>query len=389
MAQNKRTRRKKSSEGGILIAFSVVIIVSLIALLGIWYYARSQKVTDLRAHDGQPVEDAATVLAGEERSSSDSQGQGAMQFPQTAENDAEKSDFSSPLPESVSQNVPTTTPSASSATDSSAGPLSSSVSQTNPAALPSASAENALIQLPPNLAVPRCGAYTHEPDHELRHFTDYEICYRESYEQAEWSAYQLERAELVKNARRSDDFRPDPEISTGSATLSDYRKSGYDRGHLAPAADFAYSKEAMSETFYMSNMTAQSPQFNRGIWKALEEQVRAWASEYGRAYVICGPVLDEPAENYATIGANKVAIPRAFYKIILLPVYADESDFATPDDCADLAVHAYIIPNRQCDGNFSAYSVSVDEIESRTGMDFLYALEDSVENWIESKKNSF
>ena len=363
MAQNKKTRRKKSSEGGILIAYSVVIIVSLIALLGIWYYARSQKVTDLRAHDGQPVEDAATVLAGEERSSSDSQGQGAMQLPQTAENDAEESDFSSPLPESISQNVPTTTP--------------------------SASAENALIQLPPNLAVPRCGAYTHKPDHELRHFTDYDICYRESYEQAEWSAYQLERAELVKNARRSDDFRPDPEISTGSATLSDYRKSGYDRGHLAPAADFAYSKEAMSETFYMSNMTAQSPQFNRGIWKALEEQVRAWASEYGRAYVICGPVLDEPAENYATIGANKVAIPRAFYKIVLLPVYADESDFATPDDCTDLAIHAYIIPNRQCDGNFSAYAVSVDEIEERTGMDFLYALEDSVENWIESKKDSF
>lgn len=386
MAQNKRTRRKKSSEGGILIAFSVVIIVSLIALLGIWYYARSQKVTDLRTHTGEPVEDAATVLA-DDAYSSEPPGYGAMQPSQAAENDAEKLDSSAaPLSESVPQNIPTTTPSASSATDSSDRPLPAAVSQTNPAAPPSASAENALIQLPPNLAVPRCGAYTHEPDHELRHFTDYEICYRESYEQAEWSAYQLERAELTRNARRSDDFRPDPEISTGSATLSDYRKSGYDRGHLAPAADFAYSDEAMSETFYMSNMTAQSPQFNRGIWKALEEQVRAWASEYGRAYVICGPVLDEPAENYATIGANKVAIPRAFYKIVLLPVYADESDFATPDDCADLAVHAYIIPNRQCTNDFSAYAVSVDEIEERTGMDFLYALDDSVENWIESKK---
>ena len=347
-------------------------MVSVIALLGIWYYVYSQNAADLGAQDGQTVEDTAAALA-DDAYSSEPQEQGAMQPPQTAEKDTEESNSNA---------------AAFAATDSSAAPPES-VPQNAPDTSPSAFTKDALIQLPPNLAVPRCGAYTHEPDHELRHFTDYEICYRESYEQAEWSAYQLERAELVKNARRSDDFRPDPEISTGSATLSDYRKSGYDRGHLAPAADFAYSDEAMSETFYMSNMTAQSPQFNRGIWKALEEQVRAWASEYGRAYVICGPVLDEPAENYATIGVNKVAIPRAFYKIILLPVYADEFDFATPDDCTDLAIHAYIIPNRQCDANFSAYAVYVDEIESRTGMDFLYALDDSVENWIESKKDSF
>ena len=102
-------------------------------------------------------------------------------------------------------------------------------------------------------------------DHQIRSFQYYTLCYRESYEQAEWSAYCLRDWMLQKNVKRTNDFRPDPEILTGSATLADYKRSGYDRGHLTPAGDMVFSKEAMSETFYMSNMCPQAAAFNRGI----------------------------------------------------------------------------------------------------------------------------
>lgn len=252
-------------------------------------------------------------------------------------------------------------------------------------ASPAAVASDALVVLPFDLAFPRCAAIQHKEDHELRYFSDYALCYRESYELAEWSAYCLERAELVKNASRSDDFRPDPAISTESASLADYKRSGYDRGHLAPAADFAYSPDAMSETFYMSNMTPQAPAFNRGIWQQLEAQVRVWASTYGRAYVVTGPVLEEPAGEYAVIGENAVSVPRAFYKVVLVPLYADEADAESPDDCADVAAFAFIIPNEKCSAGYASYAVTVDEVEARTGIDFFYQLNDAVEARIEAQ----
>jgi endonuclease G len=91
--------------------------------------------------------------------------------------------------------------------------------------------------------------------------------------------------------KRKDNFRSDPKVKTGSAALSDYKGSGYDRGHLAPAADFKWSATAMSESFYMSNMSPQVPGFNRGIWKNIESTVRNWAVENDEIYIVTGPVL--------------------------------------------------------------------------------------------------
>lgn len=242
--------------------------------------------------------------------------------------------------------------------------------------------------LAPGLFLPHCAlldaADSHAADHERRDFASYSLCYRESYEVAEWSAYCLERAQLVKNTSRTNDFRADPAISTGSASLADYRRSGYDRGHLAPAADFAYDASAMSDTFYLSNMTPQAPAFNRGIWQQLEAQVRLWVTDYGRAYVVTGPVLDAPASDYDTIGENAVAVPRAFYKVVLLPLYADDADAATPDDCAALLSYAFIIPNEKCVSSFYSYAVTIDEVEARTGIDFFHLLDDAAEAALEA-----
>ncbi|MBB5226456.1 DNA/RNA non-specific endonuclease [Treponema ruminis] len=258
----------------------------------------------------------------------------------------------------------------------------SSEEKKSPAPKKSAPAKK-LVALPEKLEIPVCTGKGAKTDHEIRKFENYTLCYRESYEQAEWSAYCLTEDELVKNAKRSDDFRADPEITTGSATPADYKKSGYDRGHLSPAADFAFSEKAMSETFYMSNMSPQKGSLNRGLWKDLESQVRLWAANFGRVYVVSGPVLEKPASEYKTIGENQVVVPEFYYKVILAPLYADENDKASPEDAQSVLAMAYIFPNEKCEGSLDDYQVTVDEVESRTGLDFFSMLEDKVENEIE------
>ena len=188
-----------------------------------------------------------------------------------------------------------------------------------------------------------------------------------------------------KNASRSNDFRPDPNISTGSASLADYKKSGYDRGHLSPAADFAFDEEAMSKTFYMSNMSPQAGSFNRGIWKDLEAQVREWAGIFGRVYVVSGPILEKRASEYKTIGENAVVVPEFYYKVLLAPLYADEADKATPEDAESVLALAFIFPNEKCEGTLDDYETTVDEVEARTGLDFFSLLDDEVENEAESQ----
>ena len=242
-----------------------------------------------------------------------------------------------------------------------------------------------VVALPAGLEIPLCAARHHETDHEIRTFEHYALCYRESYEQAEWSAYCLTEEELAKNANRSNDFRPDPQISTGSASLSDYKKSGYDRGHLSPAADFAFDEKAMSETFYMSNMSPQAGSFNRGIWKDLEAQVRVWAKIFGRVYVVSGPILEKTADEYKSIGENRVTVPEFYYKVILAPLYKDESDRKTPEDAEGAVAIGFIFPNEKCAGSLFDYAVSIDEVERRTQLDFFSLLDDEIENRIEQE----
>ncbi len=222
--------------------------------------------------------------------------------------------------------------------------------------------------------IPVCNK-KHSSDHEIRNFTYYSICYREAYEQAEWSAYVLTTERLVKNTNRTDDFRPDPMISTQSASLADYKGSGYDRGHLTPAADMAFSKEAMSETFFMSNMSPQAPYFNRGIWMYLESQVRKWGSRFGEVYIVSGPVLDKPANAYSTIGENSVVVPEAYYKVIMVP-RADSYEAI-----------GFVIPNEKCADTFWDYAVTIDYVEEITGLDFFSRIDDKIEKQMEKEIN--
>lgn len=242
------------------------------------------------------------------------------------------------------------------------------------------------VALPKGLEYPACEGGSGKKDHQRRQLTHYALCYRESYEQAEWSAYRLTEAQLDRKAKRTDDFREDPEIKTQSATPADYKGTGYDRGHLTPAADMGFDKKAMSETFYMSNMSPQAGPFNRGIWRLLEEQVRGWTQKFGRVYVVSGPILDKPASKLKKIGKSNVSVPERYYKVILAPLYADDKDRRSPEDAADVAAIGFILPNDECKGKkFWDYAVSVDEVEKATGIDFFDKLDDAAEKRAESR----
>lgn len=201
--------------------------------------------------------------------------------------------------------------------------------------------------------------------------TGYTLSYCEEYEVPYWVAYTLTRENLqASTVSRKDNFREDDAVYTGSAALTDYRKSGYDRGHMAPAADFKWSEEAMDDTFYLSNMCPQNHSFNAGIWSDLESAVRSIAYEDEVVYVVTGPVLTDGP--YETIGSNAVAVPNYFYKVIL--------DYTEPE----IKAIGFIMPNENSPEPLEYFAVTVDEVEEITGIDFFPALPDDIEDVVES-----
>jgi endonuclease G len=208
---------------------------------------------------------------------------------------------------------------------------------------------------------------------EIVHHKYYTLSYNESREQADWVAYHLTKSSLVKpNVRRARKFRPDYKINSRSAIHSDYTNSDYTRGHLVPAGDMAFNEEAMEESFIMSNMSPQMRTFNNGIWKELEETVRDWAYFYEDVYVVSGPLFSSSRPK--TIGRNRVAVPDAFYKVIL----DDKTPYAKSI--------AFIIPHELSVLPLSNYAITVDELEAKLGINFFDALlEDSLESQIESR----
>jgi len=195
--------------------------------------------------------------------------------------------------------------------------------------------------------------------------------YNENYEQASWVAYQLTSDETYGSFNRTDNYHEDNQVNNESAELSDYRCSGYDRGHLAPAADLAWSRDAMESSFALSNMSPQKSSFNRGIWRKLELLVRAWAQEESSLYIVTGPVFRYGIVE--RIGDNGVGVPKYYYKAVL--------DYTPPERKAI----GFLLPHRESDRPLSSFAVTIDRIEEITGEDFFHTLPDSSENQLESR----
>ncbi len=197
-----------------------------------------------------------------------------------------------------------------------------------------------------------------------------------------WVAYKLDTFDLKGDFSRQGQFKPDPALPIGSrAELIDYEKSGYDRGHMAPAAVFKRSKEAMTTTFLLSNMSPQTPELNRKIWQNLEEEVRKRVQLDGKAWIVTGNIFLSPDSHFVMpsefIGLNKVAVPTHCFKAIL--ACKQESIFT---------MYAFMLPNQK---EFISqqpvnYMLTVDRLEQITGYDFFPLLEDSLENQLESIK---
>ncbi|MDE0472913.1 MAG: DNA/RNA non-specific endonuclease [Ekhidna sp.] len=220
--------------------------------------------------------------------------------------------------------------------------------------------------LPKSTGVGTSGVKAHG---ELVQHSYYTLSYLEDFEQAEWVYYVLNPEMLKGSTPRTDNFRADPNISTGSAQLADYKNSGFDRGHLVPAGDMKVNNLAMSESFYLSNVSPQSTAFNRGIWKKLETLIREWAGKE-EVHIVTGGIL---ITGLKEIGINKVDVPKHFYKVLYAPKKGK--------------MIAFVLPNERGQKVLSAYVVSVDTVEKLTNIDFFPQLVDEVEERLESKVN--
>ena len=207
------------------------------------------------------------------------------------------------------------------------------------------------------------------------HHRYYSLSYVESFELAEWVAYELRAEQLSGNrVKRTDWYESDPEVKSGSAHFRDYSNSSYTRGHLVPAGDMGFDEKAMVESFYMSNMAPQTAAFNNGLWHELEKGVREWTREKGRLYIITGPVLPKKPVGQ-TIGKNKVWVPEHFYKIVICP------------DEEDMQPAAFLLSQRTAtSGSLMDFMVTVDSLETLTGLDFFGGLlADETEEKVESR----
>lgn len=205
--------------------------------------------------------------------------------------------------------------------------------------------------------------------HQLLHRTGYTVSYNSRWKLPNWVSYELLRSEVQGGAERSDRFTTDTEVKGQPADTRDYTRSGYDRGHMAPAGDMKWSERAMNESFLLSNICPQAPGLNRGRWKELEELVREWARRDSALLVACGPIVSDSPR---TIGRNRIAVPDRYYKVVAAPYVERPRGIA------------FLFDNCDEQPTLQVLAVPIDSVEKITGIDFFYNLPDSIETQIES-----
>lgn len=198
------------------------------------------------------------------------------------------------------------------------------------------------------------------------------LSYNEKHEQSEWVAYTIAAQNQSNQHFERPFFIQDEKVTTKSADWRNYKKSGFDKGHLCAAADMKFSKKAFDETFLTSNISPQKHDFNEGIWNRLEQKTRYWATKYNGVYVVTGPVL---TDDLPTIGQEEVAVPNYFYKIIL------------KENNGTKSIIAFLMPAQDSDQPLYNFVTSVDSIEKITGIDFFPNLDDSLENELEKSSD--
>ncbi|MBR5477915.1 MAG: DNA/RNA non-specific endonuclease [Bacteroidaceae bacterium] len=217
------------------------------------------------------------------------------------------------------------------------------------------------------LAIPQ---FTKSTKSQVIEHVGYTVSYNEQRRNPNWVAYELTGEEVDGTEPRGSKFIPDPNVIGRQAVDDDYKHSGWDRGHLAPAADMKWSEQAMDESFYLSNISPQNGNLNRGVWKSIEELTRDNAHRYGEILVVTGPVFTDK-KGLGYIGDNRVLIPNGFYKVLL----------AYDNGYTGIGFYCENVAGKK---KLQTYARSIDEIEEITGIDFFHQLPDDIETELEN-----
>lgn len=186
-----------------------------------------------------------------------------------------------------------------------------------------------------------------------------------------WVAYELTAEETRGSAQRDDKaFSMDFSFKGRQARREDYSKSGWTKGHMAPAGDFFWSDDALTETFYFMNVCPQDETLNAKDWNYLEKQVRSWAREYGKVWVVSGPIIGK--NKYGTIGEDKVVVPDAFFKAVMI------------NQGALYSAIGFVMGNDSQRYYLADCAMSVNELEKLTGLDLFPSLPDTIEELVEA-----
>ncbi|KAM5158299.1 nuclease EXOG, mitochondrial [Mantella aurantiaca] len=222
---------------------------------------------------------------------------------------------------------------------------------------------------------------------EVRQYVGHALSYDQEKKIPRWVIEHLTNDKTLGNAdRKHCKFKADPHIpAMFSATNEDYIKSGWSRGHMAPAGDTKYSPEAMAETFYLSNIVPQDYKNNAGFWNRFEMYCRDLTERFDDVWVISGPLTlpvqhedGKKSVTYQVIGKDEVAVPTHLYKVIL----------ARKNRSAEvLAEGAFVVPNIPIsfDHQLPEYQVQLEDLEKKSGLVFFPQVDKSkgVENLCE------
>ena len=185
-----------------------------------------------------------------------------------------------------------------------------------------------------------------------------------------WVAYELTAEEVEGLCQRNGRFFLDPDAIGPQADNEDYRGTGWDKGHIAPAGDMKWDEQAMLESCYFTNICPQNPNLNGGDWRSLEEKCRDYARRFGNVYIVAGPIIRDTLNG--TIGYNEVVVPDAFYKVLLVLKEGKYEGIG------------FYFENVAGHKPLSTYVRTIDEIEALTGIDFFFTLPDKLEEEVES-----
>ena len=212
-------------------------------------------------------------------------------------------------------------------------------------------------------------------------YSGHTLSYNSTTRLPNWVAYELTAQEAQGENPRKDKFARDPQVRGPQADKEDYRNSGWDRGHMAPAGDMKWSTQAMDETYYFTNICPQNHELNAGDWKELEEQCRKWAVKYGSLHIVCGPVVGKNV--HGKLGNNQVVIPDSFYKVILIPKGGEYHGvgfiFQNPPQRK-----SKISSKPPVQRPLQSYAVTIDEVEQLVGIDFFPSLPQALQETVES-----